>query len=308
MKDIGITQEFDTPFLFTLERIAFETAYEGESGGNDDNPGEPAPTPDPTPTPTPDPPKPDSDKEKLVPASRVNEIVAQRVKEVQAKEREAGEKTRRELLQQLERREQEASMTESERETLQKRIEELRAESLSAEEASKRTIKQLESDLTTAKEQAAKERTALISQYNAYRIEQELMQAATAHDARTPSQLVNLLRGDTKVEEVIGDDGKPTGELTVKTTITEFKEDGTPFQVECSPNDAIARLRAQPDKWGNQFNSSAQRGLDLMSDAGSAPSKKNQGIVVDQGIDAYRKSREANRELLGLPPQQKKSA
>jgi|GEM_PF-5526830 len=294
---------FNKQDLFDLLATPFVTAYEGEgdvdSGGDapSGNPAEGAHAPG-TPDPT-------EDKGKRTfSQDEVNKIVQQRVGEMQKKIESLSqnfEKDRKELLTQLEDRERTATLTEDERKALQKRIEELRTESLSTEEAAKKQIKSLEDTLAETKRKAEEETKNWQNRYNQFRMTEELRAAALKNDARAPEQLVELLLRRTKVEQLADDTGQPTGEFVVKTAVEEFKEDGTPFTVECSPMEAVTRLKAQPERWGNQFNSQAQKGLDLMSDTGNAPKAKNAGLVLSKGFEAYKQSRQQNAEVLGIP-------
>jgi len=268
----------------------YMTAY--DDGDNPPAPPEPNPSPDPHTKPT-----------KTFTQEEMNKIIQQRVGELQGKIEEitkSYEKDKRELLTQLEERERNATLTEEERRALQKRIEELRTESLSTEEAAKKQIKSLEESLNETKRRAEDEVKTWRERYNQFRMTEELRTAALQHDARAPEQLVELLLKRTKVEEAVDDAGQHKGDFVVKTAIEEFKEDGTPFTVECAPLEAIARLKAQPERWGNQFNSQVQKGLDLMSAASDAPKSKNSGLVLSKGFAAYKQSRQNNADILGL--------
>lgn len=239
-------------------------------------------------------------EKKLFTQDELEKVLKERLTREQEKHREK----QAELLQRLESLEKTAQLTDEERSALQQRIEELRSESLSTEEKLGREIKKLQEDLDVTRTTMAKSVDKWQRQYFDFRIDNELMDAALKNDARTPAQLVSLLKQQTAVKEVVDDQGRPTGRFEVRTTITDYKEDGTPFQVERKPHEAVARLAEMPEIWGNQFNSKVSAGLDRMSDQ-SAPVSTGTALVLDKGFDAYRASRQKHKGILGIRDQQR---
>lgn len=225
----------------------------------------------------------------------LNRIVKERLDREQEKHREK----QNELLTRMESLEKTAQLTDDERAALQQRIEEFRSENLSLEEKANREIKRLQEELDTTQKNLSSEIDKWQRQYFDFRIDNELMDAALTNDARTPAQLVSLLKPQTAVKEVVDDKGRSTGRFEVRTTITDYKEDGTPFQVERKPHEAVARLAEMPEIWGNQFNSKVSAGLDRMSDQ-SAPATTGSALVLDKGFAAYKASRQKNKGLLGI--------
>lgn len=233
--------------------------------------------------------------EKTFTQEDVDRVVKERLTREQEKHREK----QTELLSRLESLEKTSQLTDDERAALQQRIEELRSENLSSEEKATREIKRLQEELERTQKSLVKDVERWQKQYFDFRTDNELMDAALKNDARTPAQLVSLLKQQTAVKEVVDDQGRPTGRFEVRTTITDYKEDGTPFQVERKPHEAVARLAEMPEIWGNQFNSKVSAGLDRMSDQ-SAPVSTGSALVLDKGFDAYRNSRQKNKGVLGL--------
>lgn len=293
--------------LFKFVRMPFITAYEGEDGNVNADANAT-----------------DGNATQSIDDNNLSQVeITQRVKEAEAARKQAAKKTftqeeldkivkdrisreqnahrekQTELLNRLASLEKSAQLTDEERSALQQRIEELRSENLSSEEKATREIKRLQEELEKSRTALSKDVEGWQRRYFDFRIDNELMDAALKNDARTPAQLVALLKPQTTVKEAVDDQGRPTGRYEVRTVITEYKEDGTPFQVERRPHEAVARLAEMPEVWGNQFNSKVSAGLDRMSDQ-SAPVAAGGGLVLDKGIDAYRASRQRNRGMLGI--------
>lgn len=234
--------------------------------------------------------------EGLLTQEQVDKVVKKRLD----RERKAWQEKNETLLTQLKDLEAKTQMPENERKALRAKIEELQNENMSFEERANKQIKTLQEELNRTKETLSTEAQRWQSEYYDYKIHQELFEAATANDARTPYQLIELLKSKTTVEEVLGTDGSPTGRREVKTTITQFKEDGTPFDVALSPMEAVAALRDMPDKWGNQFNSKAKDGTDEMSAHTGGGVRTSKGIKVNGSFEDFKKTLKGNESILGI--------
>jgi hypothetical protein len=266
-------------FLAIAKRL-FVTAYEEGEG-----------TPDPVTDVTPEPPKEDKKPTKVFTQDEIDSIVRERL----ARE----DKKIKELLDQNAELQKTAKLTDEERANLKKRHDEIRGELLNTKEIAEKEIETLRRE----KERLEKEKNDILlaerNRYNTYRIENELLLAAKANDARVPDQLVKLLRDSAEVVEKVDESGKPTGEYQVMVEVRGFN-DGQPYVVKREPNEAVALLREMPDSWGNQFNSKAVQGFDLMTDQTVIARNSNTGLVTDKGYEAYKQSREKNKDKLGI--------
>lgn len=227
----------------------------------------------------------------------VDRIVQERIK----RERTKYSDQISQLVSELETVKSQFNGTKEEQDALQARIEELRSKNMSVEEQANRKVKELETTLQTERDSLSNEVEFFKNMHFNYRVEKELYEAAKANDARVPDQLVALLKHNTKVKQVVGDDGKPLpGMWETKTSIKQTKEDGTEFEVELTPMEAISKLREEPNKWGNQFNSKSSPGVDLMNEGPSGGS--SDGLKIDGSFEDYKKSRNTpqGKKQLGL--------
>ena len=110
-------------------------------------------------------------------------------------------------------------LTDAQRADLQAKVDELEKQFLSADELAAKKIKQ-------AKDEAAAEAAKIRGEADHYKglyttstIESALTRAAQEHGAVNAGQVHRLLAGDTFLEPVLGDDGKPTGGYDPKTKV-----------------------------------------------------------------------------------------
>lgn len=200
-------------------------------------------------------------KEKTFTQEEVNGIIQARLAKVEDKSKQEIN----ELLTKLEKLEQSVTLSDTDRETLQSEIKALKNSKLSVEEQRAREVEELQKALQSTTENLTKRELEIRREYEDYRITQELREAAIANDARTPEQLIRLLKSGTRIKPVLDDQGKPTGQSQVLVEVEEKTKDGQIIHVEVPPMEAIKKLRLMSDVWGNQFNSRSRPGLDEMS-------------------------------------------
>jgi hypothetical protein len=225
---------------------------------------------------------------KLLSTEEVNRIVQDRLAKAEAKIKEAEAKKYNDLVQKYEEVRKTTATTDEERTNLTEEIKKLKNANMSVEEQRKQEIAELQKSLETTQKDLTAKADMTRREYEDYRIRTELHHAAEINDARIPTQLVRLLLGDTKVVPVITEDGKPTGASEVKVAVTEVIE-GKSVVTELSPAEAVKKLRSMTNEWGNQFNSTSNKGLDLMSGAENYDTKDGKVDLSD--LDKYKKTR-----------------
>lgn len=241
--------------------------------------------------------EPQTEPEKIFKQDDVNKIVQDRLERERAKIQKETADEKKRLADELEQLRQSTTITEEEKNKLTDQIKTLRNQSLSIEEQKNREVAELANKLKDTETSLSKQAKEWKERYFSSQIETELREAAKACNARVPEQLVALNRNNTTVKEILDESGKPTGVFKVFTTITEFKEDGSPFQVELSPMDAIKRLKQMPHIWGNQFQSDGNPGIDMMS-VGNAPSAGGDKLNL-KDYNSYKNSEARKKQVLG---------
>jgi len=204
------------------------------------------------------------------------------------------------------------SLTEQERKALQANLEMVQGQLRSKEEQLLIEKKQLEETYAGKLQEVEKKASFFETLYRDSTIERALQDAAVKHEAWSPSQVVTLLRGQTKMlEETDSRTGRLTGKY--KPVVEMQALNTTTGEIETkayTPEDAVKKMKDTPDTWGNLFRSGVVSGIG----AGTATG----GLMPGQGgkLDAaairkltqeqFREIRANHPEWLGLDPLPKK--
>jgi uncharacterized membrane protein len=183
------------------------------------------------------------------------------------------------------------ALTESQREELQQDLENLQKQHRSKEEQAKHERKQLqeryENELVQYKEKAAHWE----AQHKAYLVERSLLEAAVAHDAYMPEQILSVARDWTQLVDAKDEAGNPTGKLTPMVDLPDIDADTLkPIITQHTPMGAIERLKVlQP----NLFKANVVSGIGGNSSTGGGQPGANGQIdpselTTDQWIKQYR--------------------
>ena len=200
------------------------------------------------------------------------------------------------------------SLTEQERKALKANLEMVQGQLRSKEEQLLLEKKQVEEVYAGKLQESEKKASFFETLFRDSTIERALQDAAVRHEAFSPSQIVTQLRSQTKMlEETDPKTGRLTGKykpmvemLTVNPTTGETETKAY------TPEEAVKKMKDDPDTWGNMFRSGVVSGIGSGSATG--------GLMPGQGgkIDVrkltptqYREIREKNPELLGLAPKRR---
>jgi hypothetical protein len=143
------------------------------------------------------------------------------------------------------------TLTKQERDELDARLQQMQSELLSKEELAKMQFEKTKKETAEAQQKLQVERDTWQKRYMDSTIAREITDAAVTHGAFNTNQLVTLLRGNTKLVEVVGEDGKPTGDFQAKATIT-VQVDGKSKTLELPVSEAVKQLKEQDD-YANLF-------------------------------------------------------
>jgi len=155
--------------------------------------------------------------------------------------------------------------------------------------------KKLQKKHTEELKKTTGERDAWEKRYKKERIERDIMSAAVEQDAFSPKQVIRILRDDTFITEELGEDGKPTGELTSMVKVRDIK-DNQPVDLELSPADAVKRMKENVQEFGNLFQSEASAGLGLANLTKKTGGTGTQPPLEDQAAyEAWRKENQLSK-------------
>jgi len=204
------------------------------------------------------------------------------------------------------------SLTEQERKALQANLEMVQGQLRSKEEQLLLEKKQIEEAYANKMQEMEKKSSHFETLYRDSTIERALQDAAVKHEAWSPSQVVSLLRQQTKmIEETDPKTGKLTGKykpmvemLALNTTTGEMETKAY------TPEDAVKKMKDTPDTWGNLFKSGVVSGIGAgTATGGLAPGQSGRldaAAIRKLTQEQYREIRATHPEWLGLNPLPKK--
>jgi TolA-binding protein len=190
-------------------------------------------------------PAPENKPEPVFKQEDVNRIVAEERRKLEGKTKQ--------IVSQLEELRAAQGTTAQQKEELERRIEELSSTFQTKEQQiaaqSKKEREQYEATVKSFEGQAKTWR----SRYEESTIERALLDAATQTEAFNPTQIVKMLRSDTRLAEELDDKGQPTGNYVVK---VKHSKEGKVLELS-----AAEALKALKESDGNLFKNSATGGI-----------------------------------------------
>jgi hypothetical protein len=205
------------------------------------------------------------------------------------------------------------SLTEQERKALQANLEMVQGQLRSKEEQLLLEKKQVEEAYAGKLQEMERKATHFETLYRDSTIDRALQDAAVKHEAWSPSQVVALLRGQTKMlEETDPKTGKLTGKY--KPVVEMLALNTTTGETETkayTPEDAVKKMKDTPDTWGNLFRSGVVSGIGAGTATGGLT--PGQGGKLDAAAirkltqEQFREIRANHPEWLGLDPLPKRS-
>lgn len=184
--------------------------------------------------------------------AEVDEIVNKRLN------RHKGEQSK--TLERLQELEKSQALTQEERDGLAEQIGNLQSTLMSKEELSAKELKKREEKYNQELKKHQEDATKWRTMFTESTIQQSLISEASSEEALYPDQIYGLLRNDTRLVEVLGDDGKPSGRLVPQVKFQGIDKDGKPTILDLPVKDAIKQMKEMP-KFGNLFKSGAAGGL-----------------------------------------------
>lgn len=212
------------------------------------------------------------------------------VAKIVAEERKKYQEQIKKQVDQLEALKKNAGLTTKQKDELQNQIEELKTSMMTKEELAKRERERLQQEHKKALESTSQERDQWRTRYTTERISREITDAAKGAEAFNEHQFVPILAPNTRLVEIVDENGQGTGELVPQVRFREVK-DGKPIVLDLSVTEAVKRMKEMPE-YGNFFKSGTEGGL----------GKNNQAVptgTVDYDKMTPEQYREHRKRLYG---------
>lgn len=195
------------------------------------------------------------------------------------KEKDKANTERTRLAQQLEELGTQAKMTAEQRQTLETQIEELKTSAMSVEEKAKRNAEKLQKDYDGKLSVAQQESQTWQNRHNQLQIGYEINGAALKHEVLPQAIpfVESYLKPNTRLVEVQGEDGKPSGAFAAKVKLATKDKDGKNVTIDFSVDEALKAMKDDPETFGHLFKGAAGG-----TGAGSGtPTKKTNASKLD---------------------------
>jgi hypothetical protein len=153
-----------------------------------------------------------------------------------------------------------ATLTDEERTALEGRIETFKRELMTKEELAKKDREKLEKQYKDDQLKLSTERDNWKNRYVESTIVRAITDAAVLTKAFVPEQIVAIVRPMTRLVEELDSEGKPTGNLIPKVTLSDVDKTGKSVTLELSTAEAVKRMR-EMDRYLNLFQSEGVGGV-----------------------------------------------
>jgi len=183
---------------------------------------------------------------------QVNTFVADERRKMQEKQRK--------IVSDLENLKKTSNMTVKEKETLEKRIEDMQNQYLTAEEKARRAEETAEKKRSSEIAVLTKERDAWQKKHAEEVINTAIIGAAADHKALQHEQITALIGPKTKLVENLDDEGKPTGEYTPRVSFPDRDKEDEPIILELTVQETVKRMK-ELEQYGNLFEGGKVGGL-----------------------------------------------
>lgn len=186
-------------------------------------------------------------------------------------------------------------LTETEKATLQIKIDELQTSLMTKEELSKKEQDKIKNQHKKETDILSTDRDTWKDRFTTSQILQSITQAAAEHKAFSPNQIIALLKPMTSLKEVTTEDGTPTGVFQPRVKYPDTDKEGKEVTLDLTVPEAVKRMKETTDKYGNLFTETASGGLGM--GAGTAPQGKPDFKTMN--MEQYKQARV---KQLGLNP------
>ena len=166
------------------------------------------------------------------------------------------------ILTELQELKKSASLTAEEKETLEKRIEDLQTQNMTAEEKARRAEELAEKKTAEQVTVLTKERDNWQLKHADLVINHAIITAATQGEQKAlfHEQILAILKPRTRLVETLDDDGKPTGNFEPKVSFPDQDKEDNPIILELTVPETVKRMK-ELEQYGNLFDGGKKGGL-----------------------------------------------
>lgn len=176
-----------------------------------------------------------------------------------AKEKKEWQTKNEKLVKELEELKKNTTLSEEQKSTLQKQIDEIKSNYETEADRQKRQVAEKEAAWTKEKEMLAGEAKTWRTRYERSRIARDIRDAANTHGAISADDIYLNLKDNAEIVEINDEEGKPSGEFNVIVRRNEVK-DGKTIPLKLTPSEAVERMKKDTQRYGHLFRASQPGG------------------------------------------------
>jgi chromosome segregation ATPase len=218
------------------------------------------------------------------------------VNAIMAKESRKVKDAQTKLMSQLEEAKKASKIGSEERASLEKQIEELQKQTMTAEERAKQNANKLQKQHKEEIDQRDAEIEKWKNLYTTSTVSNALLKAASQNKAKLPSQILQMFRHDVKLVAKLDENGKTTDEFEARLDFVDLNDDGKEVTMNLTVDEAVKRMTELPH-YGNLFEGTKTGGLGS-SNAQGGTGKIDIAKIAKEDPARFRKLRKENPELL----------
>lgn len=228
-----------------------------------------------------------NEEEKKFTQTNMNTVVAEEKRRNMATAKVREQK----ILGELQELKKTASLTAEEKDSLEKRIEDLQTANMTNEEKARRAEEIAEKKTSEQVDVLTKERDNWQSKHSDLVINSAIITAASEGERKAlfNEQILAILKPKTKLAEMLDDDGKPTGNSEPKVSFPDLDKEDNPITLELTVPEAIKRMK-ELEKYGNLFDGDKKGGLGGTGSQ-SASGKLDLAKIAKEDPARYREER-----------------
>lgn len=212
-----------------------------------------------------------------------------------AEERRKGQELNRQTMAELEAVRPKLNMTKQERDELDARMKDLTQKMLTKDEIASQEANRLRKAHENKVTELEKEKDDWQQRYTQSFIDRSITDAAVEFDAYSPSQVVTLLRQDTRLVPKLDAEGNATDQFEPKISFSDKDKDGKPVILELSPQETLKRMK-ETEGFLNLFKGTGKGGL---GGNNQGAGKKQSAADLAKDPAAYRAARKSGELTFG---------
>ena len=201
-------------------------------------------------------------------------------------------KSNQKLLDELSALKGRAELSASERTELDERIEQLQSQLMTKEELTKRDREKFSKKYEKDLNEAVTSSNYWKNQFTESTIAGAITGKSVEFGVQTPQHMVAILRPNTRLVEVLSEDGKPTGKYSPMVKLSDVDEKGKPVTLDLPVSDAIKRMK-EMDQHRNLFKSMGTGGLG--ANTHSSGKTLDIAALAKNNPEEYRRLRKAGK-------------